>query len=145
MIKKACKNCGDEFNQYNTTQTLCARCSYEKYQNQSRRPRKAIRKVSKKTEQKEIDAKYAWFDANPPDENGHWFCYLMIHPLCPYVLDRSTITQEHVKPKQRYPELKYDITNRKPSCSPCNALKSGRSLESLAKLYPHLQNVVDNI
>lgn len=106
------------------------------------KPRQRIRNTSIKTEQLEIEAKLQWFEANPSDENGNWICYLKIHPLCPVVLTRDTITQEHVKPKQRYPELKYVISNRRPSCKFCNRLKSGQSIETLAKTYPHLQKLL---
>lgn len=103
------------------------------------KPRGRIPFASKKTEQAEIDAKYAWFEANPPDKYGHWICYLQIDPRCPKILTRETIVQEHVKPKGKYRSLKYDITNRKPACTFCNGLKGGQSLEKLAETYPQLR------
>lgn len=127
MKQNICKWCG----QTNHTSLMCFQ-----------KPRKRIKPVAKHTEQKEIDCKYAWFKENPPDESGTWVCYLQISPLCPILLTKETIVQEHVKPKGRYPELKYVVSNRKPSCEYCNGLKSSQSLETLAEEYPHLREYV---
>ena len=117
-----CKNCGGKH-----YKTFC-------YQN-----RKPIKQESFKSRDKRQVTKSLWFIKNRPDENGYYYCYLRIHSQCPNRLLESEVTLEHVKPKQRYPELKHDLNNLKASCSKCNELKSGISLEKLAESFPHLK------
>ena len=107
--------------------------------------RSSIRKVSFKSQGKEEAAKRLWFSLNPPDEYGQWDCYLGIHPGCLIKVDEYTITQEHVMPKGRYPELKYNPKNRKAACDPCNQLKSGIHIEKIIQLYPHSKVAIDKL
>ena len=97
----------------------------------SQKPRKFIKKESNKYRKKRQDTSRAWYRANPPDSNGNWVCYLQIATECPRILTRETITLEHVKPKVRYPELRFDISNLKPACSLCNKEKASRELHEL--------------
>lgn len=97
-------------------------------------PKKAIKKESNSTRSKRVATSKLWFQINPPNASGHWICYLNTSPECPRVLDRSTITLEHVKSKVRYPELRYDVTNLKPACSHCNKLKGSLDLDELPML-----------
>lgn len=103
------------------------------------KPRTALRQRSKKTEQKDIDFKIAWFAANPPDQNGEWECYLQIASDCLIVVDFSTLRREHVKSRARHPELKYELSNVRTACDQCNELKGSLDLEDLVKVFPHLQ------
>ena len=80
--------------------------------------------------------------ANPPDDYGLWRCYLKISPACIIRMDKDQLTVEHVKPVGSYPELKDDLDNMKPACFFCNTLKGSRSIEALAKTYPHLEPLV---
>lgn len=91
--------------------------------------------MARKTEQKWIDTKLKWFEQNPPDEKGQWVCYLQIAWNCPKILDRRTLTLEHVRSKARAPELKYEVSNLKPSCSNCNALKESLEVDEVLKKY----------
>ena len=95
------------------------------------KPRRPLKPSSDKTLHKKQETDRAWYAANPPDEKGLWYCYLNITPECPAKLTRSTITLEHVRSKVRAPELKFDITNLKPACSFCNALKGSKDLDEL--------------
>lgn len=79
-----------------------------------------------------------WLEVNPPDTDGYWTCYLQISTLCLGRVNQSTLTLEHVQPKVKAPELKYDITNIRASCSFCNKLKGSRTLSQLVKIWPHL-------
>lgn len=99
-----------------------------------RKPRRPIRKEAEKTTARRTATSREWFRLNPPDAKGLWYCYLRIAPNCPHKLTRSTITLEHVKSKVRHPELKYDVTNLKPACSPCNKLKGSLDVEELSQL-----------
>lgn len=110
---------------------------------QRKKKRAQIRKVSFKNQNKEQQAKRIWFSLNPPDADGQWDCYLGISPVCLIKVDEYTIIQEHLKPKGRYPELKYDPANRKPSCEFCNRLKSGIHIEKIIELYPNSKIALD--
>lgn len=116
MKQSICNYCGGD----NHTSLMCFK-----------KPRRRIKPISDKNKLKEQQTKREWFDLNPPNEKGLWFCYLGISPDCPRKLTRSTITLEHVKSKVRHPELKFDVTNLKPACSPCNALKGSRDVDEL--------------
>ena len=103
--------------------------------NKKRRP---LRHSSEKRVHKKQETDRLWYELNPPNERGLWFCYLRISPHCPKKLTSSTITLEHVRSKARYPELIFVVTNLKPACEYCNALKGSLDLEDLVVKYPHL-------
>ena len=90
-----------------------------------------------------MSTRSAWYKVNPPNEDGKWECYLQISSLCPRYLSKSLLTLEHVQPKVKAPELKYDISNIRPSCSWCNKMKGSRTIEKLAKIWPHLAIYID--
>lgn len=83
--------------------------------------------------------KRAWFKMNPPDGKGEWECYLQIADNCPRKMAYQYLTLEHVMPKVKAPELKFDPKNIRPSCAPCNRVKGSKTIEKLAKTYPHLR------
>lgn len=95
------------------------------------KPRTRVKPISDKNKLKEQQVKREWFELNPPNEKGLWFCYLGIAYNCPNWLTRSTITLEHVKSKVRYPELKFDVTNLKPACTHCNKIKGSKDVDEL--------------
>lgn len=107
------------------------------------RRHKSLAPESKNTKKKRLATRRAWFKDNPADENGNWECYLQISSQCPVKLTYLTITLEHVQAKVRAPQLKYDPTNIRPSCSYCNKLKGSRSLEELAKIFPQVRIMLD--
>lgn len=107
------------------------------------KPRRAIKKEADKTRDKRTEVSRLWFELNPPDSRGVWYCYLRISPQCHIKLTRSTIRLEHVKSKVRYPELKYEVTNLKEACDPCNKMKGSRDLEEIPE-YMAQQTEVNN-
>lgn len=106
------------------------------------RPRRPLKKESDKTHDERTKVNRLWFELNPPNSKGVWFCYLQISPECPKKVTRSTIRLEHVKPKVRYPELKFEVTNLRPSCDACNKVKGSLEIHELAKIWPHLKYLV---
>jgi hypothetical protein len=86
-----------------------------------------IRFEAKKTRQKRKKTESEWFEANPPDENGHWHCYIPKHPQCPKALTRQTIVLEHNLSKARRKDLRYDIKNIFPACEFDNRDKGSMS------------------
>lgn len=97
-----------------------------------------------KGERREADkqTRLKWIEQNPPDEYGYWDCYLRISNLCLKRVDIQTMSIEHMTPKNRGSEYRHNLNNIRPSCMPCNGLKGSRTLESLAKEYPHLQKLL---
>ena len=98
------------------------------------RPTKRIRPEAVKTRQKRLATTAAWFEANPPDRNGHWHCYISKHPLCPKILTRETIVLEHNISKVRDKTLQHDITNVFPACTFDNAAKGSLSAKEYMAL-----------
>lgn len=80
-----------------------------------------------------------WKELNPPDENGGWDCYLHISPNCLRHVTRETLQYEHVQPRWKFPELKYDESNIQASCEPCNKLKGSSELVFWVDEFPHLR------
>lgn len=115
----------------------CGKRSYNEYCFQHK-PHKRLKPEADKTQEKRTDTKWRWIEANPPDDNGNWRCYLRISKDCPGWLTLETLVLEHVKPKAGYPELRYDLSNLRPACIFCNETKKGLSLERLAIVFPHL-------
>lgn len=77
------------------------------------------------------------------EQNTEFTCYLRISPMCLIHLDEQTAVPEHVKPKSKSTqEEAHDITKIRAACTFCNQLKGSRTLESLAKEYPHLQRLL---
>lgn len=95
------------------------------------KPRRPVRQMSVKNRHRTQMVKQLWHDLNPPDSTGHWYCYLGIDPNCLQRLSKETLRLEHVKAKVRYPGMKYDVSNLKPACDPCNKLKGSRDLEEI--------------
>lgn len=99
------------------------------------KPRGTIRNTSRKTDQRWIDTKVAWFKQNP---GPTYECYLKISIYCPRKLTLETLVLEHVIPKSRGEKYKYDIANIRPSCKFCNFIKGSRTIPDMIKYYPHL-------
>lgn len=128
--KNQCKYCGSELH-YSITCFL--------------KPRRPIKSISEKTYSKKQQTDRLWYKLNPPDGKGLWYCYLQIAQECPYKLTASTITLEHVRSKARYPQLKFVVTNLRAACGFCNKIKGSKDIEELAKTYPHLQMIADEL
>lgn len=90
-----------------------------------------MRQEAVKTRLNREQTRDKWLLANPPDQNGQWECYLQISVHCPRFVTRETLNLEHVKPKNKYPELKHEIGNIRPACQPCNKLKGSFELDEL--------------
>lgn len=119
MIERMCKNCGNTFPQYNSTQTLCSKCSFNKYQNQGRKPIKKVGKITKKW----FETRKEWIKQNPG--NNGWHCY-----LCGKLLDINTLTLDHKLSRSRHPELRFELSNLAPACARCNYEKGSKNFIS---------------
>lgn len=77
------------------------------------------------------------------EQNKEFICYLQIDPRCLIYLDEQTAVPEHVKPKSKSTqEEAHDIKKIRAACTFCNELKGSRTIETLAKIYPHLQRLL---
>lgn len=109
------------------------------------KPRKALKKEAPKSQARRQRTSREWYESNPPpNPDGTWTCYLQISPLCPKRVDRTTINLEHVKPRAKYQHLKYDPSNIRPACEPCNKLKGPWTLEQLAETYPKIRKMLED-
>lgn len=117
----------------------CKYCKKEGYHSQLMCFNKPRRPIKSKVDLTWRDTVSKWKLANPPNLNGNWICYLQISKMCLGRIDKHSLTLDHVIPKSRGIEYKYDINNLKPCCMPCNSLKGSRTLENLSKDYPQLK------
>jgi 5-methylcytosine-specific restriction endonuclease McrA len=69
-----------------------------------------------------------WFKQNPANT---YTCYLQLSPLCPRVMTPAETTLDHVKSRGRHPELRYELSNLRPACGPCQQVKGSLDLEDL--------------
>lgn len=106
------------------------------------KPRKGIEPESRMAKKQRISTATRWFRQNPPDQDGYWYCYLRISSMCPVKLTRRLVTLEHVYPKVKRPDLKYNTRNIKPACPFCNKLKGSRTVQQLSKAFPHLAEMI---
>lgn len=83
-----------------------------------------IKKVGKQTA-KWYKTRTKWFKEHPSD---YYTCYLQISPLCPKVMPPEETTLDHIIPRSRAPHLRYEFSNLKPCCGPCNTEKGSRVL-----------------
>ncbi len=108
-----------------------------------KRSTKPIRRESVKKRSQRLKTSREWFEANPPNTEGLYICYLGISPLCPGKMTRGQTTLEHVHSKVRRPDLIFNILNIKPSCSFCNFCKQSKDIRELAKVFPHIAVMIN--
>lgn len=90
--------------------------------------RTPIKKIGKQTKQWFI-TRGTWIRKNPPDANGYWYCYLRIHPWCPYRLTLETLTLDHVISRSSDPSKRFTADNLRPACKWCNNEKGSQKLD----------------
>jgi len=132
---KKCSYCGKEGH----TAFLC----YQRQKSRHYLKRTKLRPESKATKSKRAILRNAFFANNPPDNRGGYTCYLHIHRSCPKWVSKKQVILEHVLPRAKYPELKYNVLNIMPSCAFCNATKLSNTPYQLALLYPHIASLIE--
>ena len=130
-----CKHCGDTGHYaitcFSKPRKVPERKSY--FRSVSKKP---IPSESDKTKKKRLSTRRRFFRQYP---DGKFECYLQISIKCTKAMNTRTVLLEHVMPRVRYPQYKYEVKNIKPSCSWCNGLKGSLEIKDLVKSYPHLQ------
>lgn len=120
-----CKHCGDT-----------RHFSFQCFKNPKRKPLRASTKPLKQRKPlvAKVDklweaTKVLWFAANPPDNSGYYYCQL--RPcLCPGVpMFKNETRLDHIKPKGKFPLLKYVLSNLRPAHDFCNGFKGSLSDE----------------
>lgn len=71
-----------------------------------------------------LQARAQWFKENWPNEQGFYICY-----LCGKWLDQKETTLDHVLPRSRRPDLRYEMSNLMPCCASCNLEKGSKVYE----------------
>lgn len=117
-------------------------CFYHRPRKPIQSKKKYIKPESDKARTRRIEAREAWFEANPPDlPDGRYFCYLDgLSEYCWGTMTRELIEAfglEHTDSKARHPESKYDISKLRVGCPPCNAVKGSWSIEDLLGQHDH--------
>ena len=84
-----------------------------------------MRKVGKYTK-KWLATRRAWIKQNPPDFDGYYYCY-----LCHKAIKQNEMTLDHIIPRSRRPDLRYDFENLRPCCWECNYKKGSKIYESM--------------
>ncbi len=135
MKTKDCSYCGAQ----NHTAFLC----YKRRKSEQGMRKKSLRPESKAANSKRAILRNTFFADNPPDKQGGYTCYLQIHHSCPIWIPKERVTLEHVLPRAKYPELKYNVLNIKPSCDICNAAKLSNTPYQLAMFWPHIARLIE--
>lgn len=77
--------------------------------------------------------KKLWFELNPPDHSGYYYCKLKpcFFPGVP--MTKAETRLDHIKPKGSFPKLKYVLSNLRPAHDYCNGIKGSLSDEEYQK------------
>lgn len=75
-----------------------------------------------------IKTRKEWFKQNPPDHAGYYYCY-----ICGLALLKTETTLDHKQSRGRNPELRNDLNNLAPCCSPCNTDKGSYNIDEYLK------------
>lgn len=131
MITKPCKHCGSTKHQ--SFQCLfrpfpnakpCKFCeskqhlSWQCYQNPKRQEQMKRKMSNGKQAIRWIITRKRWFRDNKQD---YYICY-----LCGKSLTRAETTLDHIIPRSRAPELRYEFSNLAPCCWSCNSQKGSK-------------------
>jgi 5-methylcytosine-specific restriction endonuclease McrA len=114
-MAKPCKVC-------ESTWHTAFRCPYK--------PRKGLKVLGKQGSAWK-NTRNLWFEHNPPDENGLYYCYICGKPLIrgkPYS-GVGRITLDHLISRSRNPSLRNSFTNLAPCCWSCNTKKGSLSVK----------------
>lgn len=99
-----------------------------------------ISKVGKKAK-KWAETSKEWKKANPPDENGFWYCRVGDYPLTDKSSDYDyalRLNLCHDKSRARHPSLAYDLDNIFPGCQRHNKEQGSRDLDEYLSTNPSL-------
>ena len=107
----------------------CGRRSHYSFQCYNNPKRKQIK--SGKQQKQWIITRTTWIRQNPPDYRGYWECYLQISPNCPRLLDKQSLTLDHIEARSRRPDLRYVQGNLQPACYWCNAMKGSKKIDNI--------------
>jgi 5-methylcytosine-specific restriction endonuclease McrA len=99
---------------------FCTNCDIEGH-TRIECPRRSKGKTHGKYYKKWTYTKKRWFIDNYAE---NYICY-----LCGKFMTREETTLDHVIPRSRAPELRYDPNNLRPCCWTCNSKKGSRVYE----------------
>lgn len=104
----------------------CRWCQSEKhlswrcYQNPKRAEQTAKKLSNGKVARRWYKTRRQWFKENPAEG---YTCY-----LCGVYVPKNEVTLDHIIPRSRRPDLRYELTNLAPACWTCNSQKGSKVL-----------------
>lgn len=113
MKHKACKVC-------ESTWHTAFSCPYK--------PKKQLRAIGKQAKAW-INTRNLWYEHNPPDEHGLYYCYICGVPLRRGNFGKQRLTLDHMVSRSRNPSLRHAFTNLAPCCWKCNSEKGSLSVK----------------
>ena len=119
-MPKPCRHCSSEKH----SSTFCYQAPRKKIE-----IRKALKRIGK-IGTRWIETRHEWIKANPP-KDSYYTCYLKISPICLRKMTTQEMTLDHVMSRTRRPDLRFDFSNLKPCCAPCNVEKGSREVDEL--------------
>lgn len=87
----------------------------------SKRNSKRALRVAGKFGRKWNRKRASWKRQNPPNHQGYYTCY-----LCGKYVEGSEMQLDHIIPRSRAPELRFEMSNLAPSCPKCNRKKGSK-------------------
>jgi 5-methylcytosine-specific restriction endonuclease McrA len=85
------------------------------------KPKNLIKPIGGKYYQKMVKIRKEWYRQNLPDHSGYYYC-----AYCGKAITRAETELDHVLSRSRHPELRFELSNLKPSCHNCNVEKGSR-------------------
>lgn len=73
-----------------------------------------------------IKTRKAFLDANPPNHQGYYTCY-----ICHRWILANEITVDHIVARSRAPALRYALDNLELCCGSCNQAKGSKAVKPL--------------
>lgn len=95
---------------------------------------KAVKPLKRTAIKVKIDYKWLatrreWFSLHPPDHAGYYYCKIVPCLLPGVPMLQAEVALDHIKPKGKYRELKYVLSNLRESHHLCNNEKGSLSDE----------------
>lgn len=90
-----------------------------------KRKKKRPKRIFTVVDQEWLTFRAEWLEANPPDLGEEYYqC-----ALCPYPVHKDEVTLDHIIPRSRRKDLKYDPLNIQPAHAICNTLKGSKVIK----------------
>lgn len=95
------------------------------------KPRKTVKVKKESTpsrrsiERRWLNTRKRWIKLNPPDHSGYYYCV-----YCGKGVKVNEMTLDHIEPRSKRPDLRFELSNLAPSCYSCNFEKGSKKPEN---------------